>query len=104
MSTKKKKGELDYHDYMKTSAPDPRTKRRGFKRRRRPPVDVVKQRITIRIDEDFLEEFRRLVPSGRGYQSLINHALREWLAARGMKELLRQELRGVIQELVEKAG
>jgi len=104
MSTKKKKDEFDYHDYMKRSGPNPNTAHRGFKRRRKPPVEVVKQRITIRIDEDILEEFRQLVPKGRGYQSLINHALREWLAARGMKELLREELRDVIQELVEKAG
>ena len=67
--------------------------------KRQPPAEVVKQRITIRIDEDVLQEFRQLVPDGRGYQRLINQALREWLIARDVKELVRNELRDIIEKV-----
>lgn len=102
MSTTKGK-EPDYEKHMKERAPN-RTKRTGMEereaRRRR---SVGKERITIRLDEDVLEEFKRLVPEGRGYQNLINQALREWLSARGVKELLREELPDLLLKSIAKA-
>jgi uncharacterized protein (DUF4415 family) len=42
-----------------------------------------KTRITIYIDNDVLEAFReRGDASGKGYQTLINHVLREYLVKR----------------------
>lgn len=42
-----------------------------------------KTRITIYIDDDILEAFRdRADASGRGYQTMINDALRAYLARR----------------------
>lgn len=39
-----------------------------------------KTRITIYIDDDVLEDFRKRADSvGRGYQTMINEALREYL-------------------------
>jgi uncharacterized protein (DUF4415 family) len=46
-------------------------------RRGRPPIDAPKVSTTIRLDPDVIEAFRA---QGRGWQSRINAALREWLA------------------------
>ena len=60
-----------------------------------------KTRITIYLDNDILEEFRERADSlGRGYQTMINDALREYLGkaqapvnARTLRRILREELR-----------
>ncbi len=51
-------------------------------RRGRPPIGAPKVSTTIRLDPDVIEAFRA---QGRGWQSRINAALREWLrgGARG---------------------
>lgn len=58
-------------------------------------------RITIHLDDDILELFRRRAgATGRGYQTMINEALRDALAheaqavdARTLRRILREELR-----------
>lgn len=60
-----------------------------------------KTRITIYIDNDIIEEFRDRADSmGRGYQTIINEALRDFLGkgrhavdARTLRKILREELR-----------
>jgi uncharacterized protein (DUF4415 family) len=60
-----------------------------------------KTRITIYLDDDILEAFRRRADaSGRGYQTMINDALRAALGheaqaidARTLRRILREELR-----------
>jgi len=60
-----------------------------------------KTRITIYLDDSVLEEFReRADAAGRGYQTMINDALREFLGkarapvdARTLRRILREELR-----------
>ena len=60
-----------------------------------------KARITIYLDNEVLEQFReRADAAGRGYQTMINEALREYLAqtgqavdARTLRRILREELR-----------
>jgi len=60
-----------------------------------------KTRITIYLDDDVLQEFReRGDAAGRGYQTLINDALREHLGksrqpvdSRTLRRILREELR-----------
>jgi len=60
-----------------------------------------KTRITIYIDNEVIEEFRERSESmGRGYQTMINDALREYLGkgrqaidARTLRKILREELR-----------
>lgn len=74
-----------------------------FSRGRRGAVipQTGKTRITIYIDSDVLEEFRRRADSmGRGYQTMINEALREYLGKssqpldeKTLRRLLREELR-----------
>jgi len=57
-----------------------------------------KTRITIRIDDDLLEWFRKLVHAAGGgsYQTLINAALREYVQAK--REPLEATLRRVLRE------
>ena len=51
-----------------------------------------KIRITIRLDNDILEWFRRLVneAGGGNYQSLINEALRAHITHQGLEKTLRR--------------
>ncbi len=59
-----------------------------------------KRRITIYLDGDVLEAFRKRADAcGRGYQTMINDALREYLGkasrpldARTLRRILREEL------------
>jgi uncharacterized protein (DUF4415 family) len=59
-----------------------------------------KTRITIMLDDDVIEAFRaKAEAAGRGYQTLINEALRTSLAenerpltAKVMREIVREEL------------
>lgn len=63
-----------------------------------------KTRITIRLDEDILEWFREQADAagGASYQTLINHALREYIAER--TEPLEEKIRRVVREEVAKYG
>jgi len=62
------------------------------------PMPHGKTRITIRIDDDVLEWFRGEVHAAGGgnYQTLINHALREYVQNR--KQPLEDILRRVVRE------
>ena len=74
-----------------------------FTKGRRGPVlpQTGKTRITIYIDDDVLQEFReRADATGRGYQTMMNEVLREYLGkserlldARTLRRILREELR-----------
>ena len=60
-----------------------------------------KTRITIMLDADVLAAFRaRAAGTGRGYQTAINQALREHLAA----DDLEHRLRRVVREELRKVG
>ena len=57
-----------------------------------------KTRITIFLDDDILETFRERADSaGRGYQSMINEALREYLS-KASKPIDEDTLRRVLRE------
>jgi len=98
MNTKKDK-EFDYKTFMKEGTLDPSEINRGpgARQKRR---EVGKTRITIRIDEEIIKKFKKIAPGGRGYQSLINIALREWLAAQGVKELVSNKISEVVDQAV----
>ena len=63
-----------------------------------------KKRITIRIDDDILDWFRRKVNAAGGgnYQTLINMALREYMNSK--RESLEETLRHVIREELSEYG
>lgn len=62
-----------------------------------------KERITIRLDADIIEHFKRLVheAGGGNYQTLINDALRELMHRHDSS--LEDTLRKVIREELKKA-
>jgi uncharacterized protein (DUF4415 family) len=63
-----------------------------------------KTRITIRIDDDILDWFRKQVHAAGGgnYQTLINMVLREYVSSR--QEPLEEILRRVIREELPSLG
>jgi len=63
-----------------------------------------KRRITIRLDDEILNWFRREVhkAGGGNYQTLINHALREHIKKR--PESLEEVVRRVVREEVRRTA
>jgi uncharacterized protein (DUF4415 family) len=63
-----------------------------------------KTRITIRLDDEVIEWFKREVDEAGGgnYQTLINRALREYIAQ--AREPLEETLRRVVREELKKTG
>ena len=53
--------------------------------RRNPYYRPVKQQLTLRLDADVIAWFKRNADGGRGYQSNINQALREFVEAQESK-------------------
>ena len=63
-----------------------------------------KSRITIYLDDDVLEEFReRADKLGKGYQTIINDALREFLGTED-KPIDENTLRRILREELKKTG
>lgn len=78
-----------------------------FSKGKRGPVvkpDPNKMRITIRLDADIIDHFKKIVHAAGGgnYQTLINDALREHIQAQHKE--LEKILRKVIREELRKAG
>ena len=67
-------------------------------------VPAGKTRVTIRLDDDLLDWFRDQVDKAGGgnYQSLINHALRDFVDR--SREPLESTLRRVIREELLRTG
>ena len=65
------------------------------------PAEAGKTRITIRLDNEILDHFRKRVHAmgGGNYQTLINDALREHLRRGGIeaavRRAVREELKGI---------
>ena len=76
----------------------------GGKRGAIDPIPPGKTRITIRIDDDVLDWFRKEVDArGRGnYQTMMNNALKEYTRQR--KEPLVAIIRRVVKEELKKTG
>ena len=66
--------------------------------------DPNKARITIRLDADIIEHFKKLVheAGGGNYQTLINNALREKIQEHDKN--LEKTLRKIIREELRKTG
>jgi uncharacterized protein (DUF4415 family) len=98
MSTIKDNNEtFDYQAYTRENAPDPAKIQRGPEARRQ-RLEAAIMKSVLRIDKDILQQFKQLAPSDQECQRLINQALREWLAAKDVKELVRAELQHVVRQ------
>ena len=81
-------------------------KQYDFSKARRGPVirQPGKTRITIFLDNDLLEAFRnRADDAGRGYQTMINEALREHLS-RSAQPVDAATIRRIVREELRKTG
>ncbi len=85
-------------DYERLKNKKPEDFGRKYNQEERKARRLLKSRITIRIDDDVLDEFKSLSPEGKGYQSLINQALREWLIARDVRSFLKEEISELMKE------
>ena len=67
-------------------------------------ADSGKVRITIRLDGEIIEYFKKLVngSGGGNYQTLLNDALRDYV--RGSEQSLEKRLRRIIREELRKAS
>ena len=77
-----------------------------FSKAKRGPVvsQVGKTRITIYLDDDVLEAFReRADGAGRGYQTMINETLREYLG-RSREPVDADTIRKIVREELRKTG
>ncbi len=77
-----------------------------FSKAKRGPVirQPGKTRITIFLDNDLLEAFRnRADAAGRGYQTMINEALREHLS-RSAQPVDAATIRRIVREELRKTG
>jgi len=52
---------------------------------RNPYFKPIKQQLTLRLDSDLVAWFKGRTPDGRGYQSAINRALREYVTKQDRK-------------------
>lgn len=89
--------EFDYQAYMKEYPPDSTKIQRGNDARRH-RFEAAAMKSAVRIDEDILEQFQQFTSEGREYERLINQALREWLSAKSVKELVREELQHILTQ------
>lgn len=64
------------------------------------PAPTGKTRITIRIDDDIIEWFRRQVEQqgGGNYQSMMNGALRDYINRHSLEDMLRRVVREELQK------
>jgi uncharacterized protein (DUF4415 family) len=59
----------------------PRLTEEWFARARRGPFRPHKQQLTLRLDAPVVDWFKRHAEGGKGYQTAINRALRDYVAA-----------------------
>lgn len=97
MNTIIKDEEFDYQAYTRDNPPDPEKIQRGPEARKQ-RLEAARLRSAIQIDEDVLQRFRQMIQEGQSYERVINQALRDWLSARDAKELVRNELRQMVQQ------
>jgi uncharacterized protein (DUF4415 family) len=89
--------DFDYQAYTRETPPDPAKINRGpAARELRRAAAVLRQ--AVRIDKETLEQFRQLAANGQSCEQLINQALREWLSAQGIREILRAEIHLAVRQ------
>lgn len=89
--------DFDYQTYMRENPPDLSKIQRGPEARRQ-RLEAVMNKISVRIERDIFEQFENMAAPDQDSGKLINNALREWLAAKDIKKLIRTELRQMIRD------
>jgi uncharacterized protein (DUF4415 family) len=95
--------DFDYQAYTRETPPDPSKINDGTAARElRRAAAMLRQ--AVRIDPATLEQFRQLADSDQSCEQLINQALREWLSAQGMKEMVRAEIQAAVRQTLSAAA
>jgi hypothetical protein len=89
--------EIDYQAYMRETQPNPALIVRGAEARQQ-RWQAAMAKPGVQIEEDLLQQFRQMIPAGQSCESIINQALREWLFAKGMKEMVRAEVQIALRQ------
>jgi hypothetical protein len=87
--------EAKYQTVVRENPPDPAKIQRGLEAREQRRKAATPKTV-VGIEDDIIAEFKQLVPQEQEYRRLINQALREWLIAKDVKELVRTELQKVV--------
>lgn len=96
MSTIKNDEDFDYQTYMRENPPDLIKIERGPEARKR-RFEAAMKKLSVRIERDIFDQFQKLASPDQDCGKLINQALRDWLFAKGIIELIRTELRQVVR-------
>ena len=95
--------DFDYQAYMRNNPPDPTKINRGLEARRQRLAAAMK-RPAVRVEQEILAQFQELVAPGQSAEQAINQALREWLAAKDLKEMIRAELQDAVHQAFIQVG
>ncbi len=88
--------DFDYQAYMRDNPPNPAKINRGPEARERRRAAAM-MRPVIRVEQEILAQFQELATPGQSAEQAINQALREWLATKELKEMIRSEVHDAVQ-------
>ena len=94
---------FDYPAFVKNNPPNPENIRRGIAARER-RVEAVMKRPVVRVETEIFSRFQEIAAPGQTAEQIINLALREWLSAKDLKEMIRGELQEAVQQAFIQAG
>lgn len=100
MSTTTEDDAAIYQAYFREHEIDPTKINLGPEARRRRMEAAAAKRPTVRLDEDVAKELQLLTTEGQTYEQIVNQALRQWLAAKDIKELVREELQEAFRQAI----
>ena len=88
--------DFDYQAYTRDNPPNPAKINYGPEaRERRRAAAII--RPAVRVEQEILAQFQELAAPGQSAEQAINQALREWLAAKELKEMIRSEVHDAVQ-------
>jgi hypothetical protein len=94
---------FDYRAFIINNPPDPLKIRRGIAAREQ-RVEAVMQQRAVRVESEILAQFQEITVPDQNAEQIINQALREWLSAKDLKEMIRGELQEAVQQAFIQAG
>jgi hypothetical protein len=95
---------FDYQANMREVPPDPSKIHRGPAERERRRAEAALRYQHVRIERENFEQFQQIAANGQNAEQLINQALREWLAAQGIKEMVRAEIQSAVRQTLSAAA
>lgn len=95
--------DFDYQAYTRDNPPDPAKIRYGIEARRQ-RVAAAMKRPAVRVEQEILAQFQERAAPGQSAEQAINQALREWLAAKDLKEMIRAELQDAVHQAFIQVG